>query len=55
MASSASVGFGKNEYLEPPIKKNKPSDDKNLKSEKSFETSQGSSDVPSISQDDTGM
>ena len=54
MASSASVGCGENESLEPPIKRTKRSDDQNVKSVEGFEVFQGSSDIPSTSQDDTG-
>ena len=55
MASSASVGSGENESLEPPIKRTKRSEDLNPSSGKEFGPFQGSSDAPSTSQDDTGM
>ena len=54
MASSASVGCGENESLEPPIKRTRRSDSPNLKTVEGFEVFKGSSDVPSTSQDDTG-
>ena len=55
MASSASLGCGENESSGPPIKRTKRSEDLNLKSAEEFGTFQGSSDVPSTSQDDTGL
>ena len=54
MASSASLGRGENESLEPPIKRTRRSDSPNLKSVEGFEVFKGSSDVPTTSQDDTG-
>lgn len=54
MASSASVGCGENESLEPPIKRPRRSDNPILKTVDGFEVFQGSSDAPTTSQDDTG-
>ena len=54
MASSASVGCGEIESLEPPIKRTRRSESPNLTSVEGFGTFKGSSDVPATSQDDTG-
>merc|ERR1712088_591930 len=54
MASSASVGCGENESLEPPIKRPRRSDNPILKTVDGFEVFKGSSDGPTTSQDDTG-
>ena len=54
MASSASLGCGEIESLEPPIKRTRRSDSPNLTSSEGFGTFKGSSDGPTTSQDDTG-
>ena len=54
MASSATVGFGENESLEPPFKRSRRSDSPSLKTVEEVEVFKGSSDVPTTSQDDTG-
>ena len=54
MASSASLGSGEIENLEPPIKRTRRSDSPNLTSNEGFGTYKGSSDGPTTSQDDTG-
>merc|ERR1711963_161549 len=54
MASSASLGCGEIESLEPPIKRTRRSDSPNLTSSEGFGTFKGSSDGPATSQDDTG-
>merc|ERR1712223_661649 len=54
MASSASLGCGEIESLEPPIKRTRRSDSPNLTSSEGLGTFKGSSDGPTTSQDDTG-